>query len=131
MSKNHYVKPAELRDTWAEWTDTGSEDLWHSLCEMVYKICLGVATRFNPCNELEREELAHHAFERTIAKIENGRHGVKPKLVDNGKTSPFNLLTTAIYNTLTTKMKRKELTRKHYARYGEQQRHQKRLEQRR
>lgn len=120
MAKNYYVDPKEFRDRWAHWTKSGDDESWKYLCDSVYQICLGVATRFS---RTERVELAHHAFTETIIKIKNGREGKKPKILDNGKTSPFNLLTTAISNTLYTLMARRDRQKHHHEKYREQQLH--------
>lgn len=121
--KKHYVDPNEFRASWSNWMKTGDENSWKYLCESVYKICSGVSTRFHPRDENEHSEYTHHAFAETILKMKNGRDGKTPKILDNGKTSPFNLLTTAINNTLYTYMSKKERQRFHYNKYKEQQIH--------
>jgi len=120
MAKNFYVDPEEFRSRWAQWTKSGDDAEWKYLCDSVYKICLGVSSKFG---KVDRTELAHHAFAETIAKIKNGREGRKPKILDNGKSSPFNLLTTAISNTLYTLMARRERQKHHHMKYKEQLQH--------
>jgi len=121
----YYVDPVEFREKWTHWTSNGDKESWDYVCDAVYKICSGVSTRFNPRDENEHSELTHHAFTETIAKIKNGREGKIPKLLDNGKSSPFNLITTAASNTLYTLMKRKERQKFHYNNYRIQQIHHK------
>lgn len=121
----NYVDPKEFRVHWTKWTDTGDKESWDFICDAVYKICHGVSTRFNPKDKNEHDELTHHAFAETIAKIKNGREGKIPKLIDNGKSSPFNLITTAASNTLYTLMKRRDRQRFHYNNYRQQQVHHK------
>lgn len=120
MAKKFYVDPHEFRLKWTYWTKSGDDESWKYLCDSVYKICLGVASKFS---KTEQVELAHHAFLETITKIKNGREGKKPKILDNGKSSPFNLLTTAISNTLYTLMSKRERQNHHNAKYKEQMLH--------
>lgn len=119
MAKNHYVDAKELREHWQNWVDTNNEESWEQLNNFLMLICRGVATKFSPSNEDELQELASHAFTKTLIKIVNGKNNIRPKLIDNGLTSPFNLLTTAIHRTLCTHMKRKDRQRHHYSKYRE------------
>lgn len=117
----NYVDTQELRRHWVNWLDNNSEEAWNYICDSVYKICHGVAIRFKPADENEHHELTHHAFLETITKIKNGKEGKIPKLIDNGNAPLFNLITTAVYNTLFTLMKKRERKIHHYNNYRQQQ----------
>jgi hypothetical protein len=101
MSNKLYVDSKELEKHWTNWLKTNNEQSWDILLNGIYKICNGVARKFSPPNDEEHDELAHEAFILTINKIKSGKLKFTP-----GKAPVFNLLTTAIFRHLYSKMNR-------------------------
>lgn len=110
--KKNYVNSKELEQWWAGWNLTSCDYSWEKLSEMIYKICQGVATKFNPKSEDEHIEHTHDAFIITLEKIKDGRL----KFI-RGKAPVFNLLTTAIIRQLCSKMNKEKRHKKHHAKY--------------
>jgi len=103
---NHYVDSDVLEACWAHWLENEDEESWKRLNEDVYKICQGVAVRFNPRDPEEHVELTHETYALTIEKIR------KRKLVfEPGRAPVFNLLTTTIMRHLYS-LKNKENRRR-------------------
>lgn len=123
MSENYYASRKEIEDTWQKWLDFDDKQAWNRLCEIIYLICKKVSYKFNPKDEEEHLELTHHAFERTIFKIKNGKAGVKPKLImipsSKGGKNQFNLLTTVVFNHLYSLKNSQSRRSKHMAKLRE------------
>ena len=94
-TKNFYVDSKELEECWASWLKTENSQSWEKLQSDVYKICQGVAVRFNPKDEEELMELSHHTFVMTIDKIKS-----RKLVFEAGRAPVFNLLTTTIFRHL-------------------------------
>ena len=69
----HYVDKSDLDRQWDLWYNHADPVAWEMLAIYIYKICYGVAVKFSPRNEEEREEYAHHTFALILAKIKNGK----------------------------------------------------------
>lgn len=100
--KNHYIDNEELERCWIRWNESYDEDAWDKLTKDIYKICQGVAVKFNPRDAEEHSEYAHETFVLTLEKIRDGRLKFIP-----GKAPAFNLLTTTIIRHLYSKMKKR------------------------
>lgn len=94
-----YVDTKELEKTWGGWLNDKDPQKWESLSLMVYKICDGVSTHFNPKNDDEKIEHTHDATTAILDKINSG----KLRFVA-GKAPVFNLLTTTAFHLLYSKM---------------------------
>jgi len=106
-TKTFYVDTNELEKYWDHWLKNDDPESWEKLQSDVYKICQGVAVRFNPKDEEEHMELAHHTFVMTIDKIK------RRKLVfEAGRAPVFNLLTTTIFRHLYSLMNKKNRRKK-------------------
>lgn len=101
MANKLYVDSKTLEKHWTNWLNTNDQDSWNILLDGIYKICNGVARKFSPPNDEEHSELAHEAFILTINKIKSGKLKFTP-----GKAPVFNLLTTAAFRHLYSKMNR-------------------------
>lgn len=113
--KNIYVPSAELEAWWQGWIITGCPVAWEEMNNMIYKICSGIATHFNPKDAEEHEEHAHDAFSQTIEKIKKGKLKFTP-----GKAPVFNLITTTAFRILYSKMNRLKKQREHHKKYAYQ-----------
>ena len=69
-------------------TDTS----WGVMSEDVRLICLGVARKFNPPSEEERDNLAHEALSQVMTKL-----ALRKLVYTPGMAPVFNLLTTTIH----------------------------------
>jgi len=97
--KAYYVDNAELERDWTQWNYDRDVMSWSRLSTGIYKICQGVAVKFNPRNDEEHAEYAHDALVLTLEKIRDGRLQFIP-----GKAPVFNLLTTTIFRHLYSRM---------------------------
>lgn len=108
----HYVNSKELEEWWTGWELTTHDFNWDKMSKMIYKVCLGVTTHFNPRDEEEHTDLAHEAFYLVLEKIKNG------KLKNNRKSPVFSLFTTTIFNHLYSKMNREKRRKVHQTKYS-------------
>ena len=106
-TKTDYVDTVELEKCWAHWLKTEDPKSWERLQQDVYKICQGVAVRFNPKDEEEHMELSHHTFALTIEKIRN-----RKLVFEAGRAPVFNLLTTTIFRHLYSLMNKNNRRKK-------------------
>ena len=108
----NYVDSKQLEEHWMHWINTKDEFSWDFLLSGIYRMCYGIAIRFNPKSDEEHCELAHEAFYKTIEKIEDGRLTFEP-----GRAPVFNLLTTTIfrhlYSTKSKETRRRGILMKH------------------
>ena len=65
---------------------------WEAMIEDVSLICGGVARKFNPPSEEERDNLAHEALSQVMAKLALRKLTYTP-----GRAPVFNLLTTTVH----------------------------------
>ena len=112
MAKRFYVDSNELEEYWSGWLITGCDFAWEQMSGMIYKICEGIATKFNPSTPEEHVEHTHDAFMLTIDKIRRGKLKFTP-----GRAPVFNLLTTTIYRHLYSKMNKEKRRRQHHTKY--------------
>lgn len=108
----HYVDSVELEEWWQGWLVTGCPFAWDELSSRIYQICCGIATRFNPRSDDEREEHVHDAFSQTMEKIRAGK-----LRFTRGKAPVFNLVTTTVFRILFSKMNRQKKQREHLKKY--------------
>lgn len=113
--KNIYVPSAELEEWWDRWNHTADPAAWKEVSDRIYKICSGIATRFNPKTEDDYMEHVHDAWESVMHKIKTG----KLKFI-KGKAPVFNLVTTTIFRILYSKMNKLKKQREHYKKYAYQ-----------
>ena len=106
-TKTDYVDTVELEKCWAHWLKTEDPKSWERLQQDVYKICQGVAVRFNPKDEEEHMERSHHTFALTIEKIRN-----RKLVFEAGRAPVFNLLTTTIFRHLYSLMNKNNRRKK-------------------
>ncbi|KKL53167.1 hypothetical protein LCGC14_2278140 [marine sediment metagenome] len=109
---SHYVNSRELEEWWTGWLITMDMYAWDQMSAMIFKMCEGIATKFNPRTKEEHEEHSHDAFFLTMEKIRNGKLKFEP-----GRAPVFNLLTTTIYRHLFSKMNKENRRKKHHAKY--------------
>ena len=110
--KKYYVNSKELEEFWTGWLVTGCDIAWEQMSSMIYRMCEGIATKFNPSSEEEHTEHAHDAFIMTMDKIMRGKLRFDP-----GRAPVFNLLTTTIFRHLYSKMNKQKRHRQHHAKY--------------
>ncbi len=110
MSK--YVDSKELEEWWAGWLITCDQYAWEKMSSMIYQICHGIATHFNPRDDEEHAELRHDAFMTTMEKIKLGKLRFDP-----GRAPVFNLLTTTIFRQLYSKMNKEKRRKIHQTKY--------------
>lgn len=103
LQRNGYVKEIPTTDS------------WHAILEDVNKMCLGIATRFNPPNEEDLQELAHEAVIQVIRKLADKKLVYTP-----GRAPVFNLLTTAIFRCMYSIQNRRKNRRVGWHRLVEQ-----------
>lgn len=106
-SKKNYVESADIEVCWAHWLEHGDDRSWCKLQQFVYRICQGVAVKFNPKSEEEHSELTHETFALTIEKIRS-----KKLIFTPGRAPVFNLLTTTIHRHLYSLMNKQNRRRK-------------------
>lgn len=111
MAKN-YVNSKVLEEYWIGWQTTGCDYAWEQMSKMIYKVCEGVATHFNPPTPEDYIEHVHDAFFLTMDKIHRGRIRMIP-----GKAPVFNLLTTTIFRHLYSKMNKEKKRKQHLSKY--------------
>ena len=107
-----YVDSNLIEEWWTGWIITGDRYAWDQISKMIYKMCDGVSTHFNPKSEEEHIEHTHDAFMLTLEKIRNGKLRFEP-----GRAPVFNLLTTTIFRHLYSKMNKEKRRRNHHANY--------------
>ncbi len=107
-----YVDTKELERTWGEWMTDKDPQKWESLSMMVYKICDGVSTRFNPKSDDEKMEHIHDATMAILDKINSG----KLQFIA-GRAPVFNLLTTTAFHLLYSKMNKAKRLKQQMDRY--------------
>lgn len=107
-----YVDSKELEEWWAGWLITQDQYAWEQISDMIYRICNGIATRFNPRNDEEHTELLHDTFTTTMEKIKLGKLKFEP-----GRAPVFNLLTTTIFRQLYSKMNKEKRRKIHQTKY--------------
>jgi hypothetical protein len=90
----NYVSSEEIERNWSKWKIEKCDSAWEGLQQQVYKICIGISTKFRPKDEEEHADLAHEAFILTMDKIKDGR------LTFDDRAPVFNLLTTTIFRHL-------------------------------
>lgn len=112
MASKHYVNSAELEEWWQGWLVTDDAFAWDMMSEMIYRICQGIATKFNPKDDDEYQEHTHDAFVQTMEKIKLG----KLRFI-RGKAPVFNLITTTVFRILYSKMNRNKKQREHSKRF--------------
>ena len=111
----HYVSSNELEDWWEKWLDTKQDNAWEEVSHRIYRICGGVATKFNPRNEEEHQEHVHDAWYQTMDKIKSGK-----LRFTKGRAPVFNLITTTVFRILYSKMNRQKKQREHHRKYAYQ-----------
>jgi len=113
-AKKNYVESSDIENCWAHWLQYDDEESWHRLSNFVYRICQGVAVKFNPKSDEEHAELTHETFTLTIEKIKN-----KKLIFTPGRAPVFNLLTTTIhrhlYSLMNKRTRRRRLLFSNYA----------------
>ena len=109
-----YVDTHELESAWNLWLTNKDDANWEALSMMVFRICEGVAKRFNPRDEDEHIEHTHDAVTAILEKIKDGRLKFTP-----GKAPVFNLLTTTAFHMLYSKMNKQNKIKKQMDRYRE------------
>lgn len=97
-SKAIYVNSKELELHWGRWLKRPNAHDWTQMCEMIYKMCSGVAANFHPRTPDEFQEHVHDAFSQCMEKIKKR----KLKYIA-GKAPVFNLVTTTIIRILYSK----------------------------
>jgi len=107
-----YVNSAELEEYWYGWLLTKDNENWVKMSDMIYKICEGVATKFNPRSEDEHCEHIHDAWIQVMDKIKNN----KLRYI-HGRAPVFNLITTTIYRILYSKMNKQKKQKEHQDKY--------------
>jgi len=111
----HYVNSQELEEWWQGWIVTKDPYAWEQVGDRIYLICSGIATKFNPRDDEEKQEHIHDAWTQTMDKIKSG----KLRFI-SGKAPVFNLITTTVYRILFSKMNRDKKGREHYRKYAAQ-----------
>jgi hypothetical protein len=111
----HYVNSNELEGWWDKWNKTKEEDAWNEMSTRIYKICCGIATKFNPKSEEEHMEHVHDAWQQTMEKIKNGK-----LKFEAGRAPVFNLITTTVFRILYSKMNKQKKQREHHKKYAYQ-----------
>ena len=81
-------------------------DSWAAMLADVNSICNGIATKFNPANEEEKNDLANEAIVQVANKLRTRKLTYTP-----GRAPVFNLLTTTTYRCLYSVMNRRKLQR--------------------
>jgi hypothetical protein len=109
-----YVDSKELEQWWTGWLVTDDPYAWSKMSDMIYAMCNGIATHFNPRDEEEHVELRHDAFMTTMEKIKAGKLKFIP-----GKAPVFNLLTTTIFRQLYSRMNKEKRRKTHQAKYAQ------------
>jgi hypothetical protein len=112
--KKFYVDSKALEEYWTGWLTTDDEYAWSKMSDMIYQMCGGIATHFNPATQEIHEEHTHDAFMLTIEKIRLGKLRFEP-----GRAPVFNLLTTTIFRHLYSKMNKEKRRKTHHAKYIE------------
>ncbi len=112
MAKKAYVDSKELEEWWEGWIVTKDEYCWIKMADLIYKICEGVATRFNPKGD-EHIEHVHDAVSQTLEKIALGK-----LRFTRGRAPVFNLITTTVFRILFSKMNRQKKQREHEKKYA-------------
>ena len=107
-----YVDSKELEEWWAGWLVTDDPYAWEKMSDMIYRICHGIATHFNPRDDEEHTELRHDAFMTTMEKIKLGKLRFDP-----GRAPVFNLLTTTVFRQLYSKMNKEKRRKIHQSKY--------------
>lgn len=113
--KKHYVNSVELEEWWQGWIVTKDPFAWDEVSDRIYKMCLGIATKFNPKDEEEYNEHVHDAWTQTMDKIRSG----KLRFI-RGKAPVFNLITTTVFRILYSKMNKQKKQREHQKKYATQ-----------
>ena len=109
----HYVNSTELEQWWTTWLETGGAKAWDEVSDRIFRICSGVATKFNPKTEEDHTEHVHDAWIQTMDKIKCG----KLKFT-KGKAPVFNLVTTTVFRILYSKMNKQKKQREHHKKYA-------------
>lgn len=109
-----YIDSNLLEEWWQGWNITKDPHAWDQINSMVYKMCSGIATHFNPRSEDEHQEHVHDAYMLTIEKIRNGKLKFTP-----GRAPVFNLLTTTIFRQLYSKMNKEKRRRNRHTDYSQ------------
>lgn len=112
--KKNYVDSKALEEYWTGWEMTGCQFAWDAMTSMIYEMCEGIATHFNPPSPDVHSDHTHDAFALTIEKIKNGKLKFTP-----GKAPVFNLLTTTIFRHLYSKMNKDKRRKFHHNKYIE------------
>jgi hypothetical protein len=112
MPNKHYVNSQDLEDWWQGWLVTECPFAWSQMSEMIYRICQGIATKFNPKDDDEYQEHIHDAFAQTMEKIRMGK-----LRFTRGRAPVFNLITTTVFRILYSKMNRGKKQREHNKRF--------------
>jgi len=107
-----YVDTKELERIWGEWLVARDPLKWDSLALMVYKICDGVSTHFNPKSEDEKTEHVHDATTAILDKINTGKLRFTA-----GRAPVFNLLTTTAFHHLYSKMNKENRIKRQMEKY--------------
>jgi hypothetical protein len=111
--KPFYVNSEILEEWWYGWIVTKDEFTWEALSMMIYMICQGVATKFNPKSPEEHEEHTHDAWTQIMDKIRTG----KLRYI-HGKAPVFNLITTTAFRILFSKMNKQNKQKQYLAKYA-------------
>lgn len=85
-----------------------TDQSWKAMIEDVSLICSGVARKFNPPSEEERDSLAHEALSQVMAKLAQRKLVYTP-----GKAPVFNLLTTTVHRCMYSIKNRETKQRRH------------------
>lgn len=87
--------------------DVPTDMAWHAMLTDINNMCLGIAVKFNPQSEEEKNELAGEALLQVVRKLERGRLVYTP-----GRAPVFNLLTTTIHRCMYSIMNKNTKIRK-------------------
>jgi len=111
MAKKFYVDSKELEEYWTGWEMTGCPVSWEKMGLLIYKMCYGVSTHFNPKDEDEHTELAQDALSAVLDKIKQGK-------LKNRRIGPvFSVFTTTIFNHLYSKKNTETRRRFHHFKF--------------
>jgi hypothetical protein len=111
--KTNYVCSAVLEEWWYGWILTRDSYAWEQMSSMIYLICDGVATKFNPKSPEDHQEHVHDAWAQIMEKIKSGK-----LRFTHGKAPVFYLLTTTAFRILFSKMNKQKKQREHYKKYS-------------
>jgi hypothetical protein len=95
--------------------DLPETEAWECLVTMIYRMCEGIALKFHPASDDDKNELVHEAFAHTLSKIRRGKLRFTP-----GRAPVFNLLTTSIIRIMCSIKNKDKRERDHQVKLLEQ-----------